>query len=98
MGYAGKLLRADLTEGEIEETKTPEKLARAFLGGRGLGAALLYKELKPGVDPLSPENVLILITGPATGTPLPACPRWEAVTKSPLTGIYLQLGRRLLRR
>lgn len=88
-GYAGKLLCVDLTEGEIKWTKTPEKLAHAFLGGRGLGAALLYKELKPGIDPLSPDNILILMTGPATGTPLPACPRWEAVTKSPLTGTYL---------
>lgn len=88
-GYAGKLLCADLTGSKIEETKTPEKLARAFLGGRGLGAALLYKELKPNVNPLSPDNVLILMTGSATGTPLPACPRWEATTKSPLTNMYL---------
>ncbi len=88
-GYVGKILRIDLTHGAIEEQETPEKLARAFLGGRGLGAAMLYKELKPGVDPLSPDNVLIFMTCPATGTPLPACPRWEATTKSPLTNMYL---------
>jgi aldehyde:ferredoxin oxidoreductase len=88
-GYAGKILRVDLTRGAIKEQETPERFARAFLGGRGLGAAMLYKELKPGVDPFSPDNVLIFMTGPATGTLLPACPRWEATTKSPLTNMYL---------
>jgi aldehyde:ferredoxin oxidoreductase len=88
-GYAGKILRVDLTRGAIEEHGTPEKLTQAFLGCRGLGAALLYRELKPGIDPLSPDNVLIFMTGPATGTPLPACARWGATTKSPLTNMYL---------
>lgn len=88
-GYTGKILEVDLSKGSATERETPERLARAFVGGRGLGAALLYKELKPGVDPLSPKNVLIFMTGPATGTPLSACARWEAVTKSPLTGTYL---------
>ena len=88
-GYAGKILRIDLMRGAIEEQETPEKLARALLGGRGLGAAMLYKEFKPGVGPFSPDNVLIFMTGPATGTPLPACPRWEATTESPLTNMYL---------
>jgi aldehyde:ferredoxin oxidoreductase len=88
-GYAGKLLYADLTRGSLEERRTPTALARAFLGGRGLGAALLYQELKPRADPLGPENVLILMTAPPVGTPIPCCHRWEAVTKSPLTGFYL---------
>jgi aldehyde:ferredoxin oxidoreductase len=88
-GYAGKILDVNLSDGSARAVETPEKLARSFIGIRGLGAALLYKELKPGVDPLSPANVLILLTGPATGTPLPACARWGAVTKSPLTGTYL---------
>ena len=88
-GYAGKILRIDLMRGAIEEQETPEKLARALLGGRGLGAAMLYKELEPGVGPFSPDNVLIFMTCPATGTPLPACPRWEATTESPLTNMYL---------
>lgn len=87
-GYTGKLLRVDLTRSSLEERPTPEQLARAFLGGRGLGAALLYKELERGVYPLSLKNVMIFMTGPAVGTPLPACPRWEVVTKSPLTGMY----------
>jgi len=88
-GYAGKLLYVDLSKGSFEEHETPAQLARAFLGGRGLGAAILYKELASGVDPLGPKNVLIFMTAPAVGTPLPACPRWAVVTKSPLTGSYL---------
>ena len=54
-----------------------------------MGAAFLYREVGPGIGPLSADNVLIFMTGPATGMPLPACARWEAVTKSPLTDMYL---------
>jgi len=89
LGYAGRILKVDLSSGSIESCETPERLARAFIGGRGLGAAFLYKEMPQGVDPLSEGNVLIFMTGPATGLPIPACARWEAVTKSPLTGMYL---------
>jgi len=88
LGFAGKLLYVDLSKKRLENRPTPEGLARAFLGGRGLGAALLYQELEKHVDPLSPKNVLIFMTGPAVGTPLPACARWGAITKSPLTGFY----------
>jgi len=88
-GYAGKILEVNLSNGSVKIRETPEKLVRDFIGGRGLGAALLWKNLKPEVDPLSPENPLIFTTGPATGTPLPACARSEVVTKSPLTNTYL---------
>ncbi|MEM3402686.1 MAG: aldehyde ferredoxin oxidoreductase family protein [Candidatus Hadarchaeales archaeon] len=88
-GYAGKILEVDLSDREVLERKTPEKLARAFLGGRGLGAAILYMKTGARIDPFSPSNPLIFLTGPATGTPLSGCARWEAVTKSPLTGTYL---------
>ncbi|MEW6221873.1 MAG: aldehyde ferredoxin oxidoreductase family protein [Candidatus Hadarchaeota archaeon] len=88
-GYAGKILDVDLSKGSVKIEETPEKLAHAFLGGRGLGAALLCQTLPAGVSPLSPENVLVFCAGPATGTLLPACARWELVTKSPLTGTYL---------
>jgi len=89
LGYAGKILYIDLKDKLVEPRETSEKLARSFLGGRGLGSALLYQEIGPAAEPLSPENVLIFMTGPATGTPVPACPRWTAVTKSPLTGMYM---------
>lgn len=89
LGYAGKILEIDLSDGKVKERETPERLAKAFLGGRGLGAAILYRDTGAKLDPLSPSNPLIFLTGPATGTPLPGCARWEAVTKSPLTGTYL---------
>ncbi len=79
----------NLNDGSIDEHMLDDSLAWAFLGGRGLGAALLYKELEAGVNPLSPNNVLIFATGPAVGTFLPSCHRLELVTKSPLTNIYL---------
>lgn len=79
----------DLSERRFSVVDTPEKLARSFLGGRGLGAALLWNSLPPGTDPLAPQNPLIFACGPATGTPLPSCARSELVTKSPLTGTYL---------
>ncbi len=88
-GYARKILYVDLSKKSIEERETPEKLTNGFIGGRGLGAAILYQELDQSVDPFSPGNVLIFTTGPATGTSIPACPRWSAVTKSPLTNIYM---------
>ena len=89
LGYAGKLLYVDLGKGSFEGRETPAQLAQAFLGGRGLGAALLYKELELGIDPLGPKNILIFMTGLADGTLLPSSPRWVVVTKSPLTGMYL---------
>ncbi len=89
LGYAGKLLYVDLSKGSLEDRETPAQLAQAFLGGRGLGAAILYKELAPKVDPLGPKNILIFMAGPTDGTLLPSCPRWAVVTKSPLTGMYL---------
>jgi aldehyde:ferredoxin oxidoreductase len=60
-----------------------------FLGGRGLGAAFLFREMAPGIEALSPENMLIFSTGPVTGTNLPGASKHVVQTKSPLTGIYL---------
>lgn len=85
-GYMGKLLFVDLSSGEIKEEKLAEDLCRDYVGGYGLGARILYSRQKPGVDPLGPENMLGLITGPLTGTPIPSGARYVAVAKSPLTG------------
>jgi aldehyde:ferredoxin oxidoreductase len=62
---------------------------REYIGGRGLGARYLYDLLPPGVEPLAPGNVALLMTGPFTGTEAYACHKYEWVTKSPLTGTYL---------
>jgi len=88
-GYVGKNLEVDLTKKEIKITDLDEERARMFIGGKGLGARLLYESVEPGLDPLAPENPLIFITGPLTATSASTSGRWAVVTKSPHTGIFL---------
>jgi len=71
MGYAGKLLRVNLSTGEIKTEQLDFALSRMFLGGRGLASKILYDEIDPKVDPLSPENKIIFAAGPLTGTNAP---------------------------
>jgi len=85
-GYMGKILLVDLSNGTIKEEALEEKMCRDFIGGYGIGARILYSRQKTGIDPLGPENILGLITGPLTGTPIPTGVRYTAVAKSPLTG------------
>ena len=85
-GWAGKILEVDLSRGKISEAKLDEKLARDFIGGRGLGVKLMYDQVGPEVKPLDPKNLLIFATGPLTGTLAPTSGRHCVVTKSPLTG------------
>ena len=88
-GYAGKIGWVDLTEGSVQIQDLDENIARKYIGGKGLGAYLLYKHLQPGTDPLGPENIMIYVTGPLTGTNFPAVSRSGLITKSPLTGTFL---------
>jgi len=83
-----KYLRVNLSEEVIEEEIIPEEIINDFVGGRGLGIKYLYDELDKGVDPLGPENKLLLVTGPLAGTRTCASSRWIAVTKSPLSNTY----------
>lgn len=85
-GWIGKILRVNLTNGEFKTEDLDRNTAIKFLGGRGLGSKILYDEIDPKIDPLGPENKLILATGPLTGTSAPASGRYMAITKSPLTG------------
>ncbi len=78
----------NLSTSQVTITQTPADLLKKFLGGRGLGAKLLFDTVGPGVDPLSPENHLIFTTGLLTGTPWPTSARLHVTFKSPLTGIY----------
>jgi aldehyde:ferredoxin oxidoreductase len=87
-GFMGKVLRVNLTEGSTVEEPLPQEEARALLGGNGLATKYLFDELSPGVDPLGPENKLIYMTGPLTGTISPSSGRFSAVAKSPLTGLW----------
>jgi aldehyde:ferredoxin oxidoreductase len=85
-GWIGKLLRVDLTKGEWKTEELDQNLAVKFIGGRGLGSKILSDEIDPKVDPFSPNNKLIMATGPLTGTSASAAGRYMVITKSPLTG------------
>ncbi|MDN5320343.1 MAG: aldehyde:ferredoxin oxidoreductase [Thermococcaceae archaeon] len=85
-GYIGKILRVNLTTGEIKTEELKEEDAKNFIGGRGLATKILLEEIDPKIDPFSPENKLIFATGPLTGTTAPTGGRYMVVTKSPLTG------------
>jgi aldehyde:ferredoxin oxidoreductase len=88
-GYAGGVLTVDLSKGRVKSRGLPLKRARAFLGGKGLGASFLYDMVPPKADPFSPDNVLIIAAGPFVGTAVPCGCRFVAVTRSPLTGLFL---------
>lgn len=85
--YNGKLLRINLSTGEIKEEALDLELAKKFIGGRGLGTKMLLDEGIAEVDPLSEQNKLIYITGPMTGAAVPTGGRYMVVTKSPLTSM-----------
>jgi aldehyde:ferredoxin oxidoreductase len=85
-GYAGKVLRIDLTKRKIKRENIDFRKVKMFLGGRGLNVKVLFDEVEPEVSPLDPENRLIFGVGPLTGTAAPGS-RCEVTAKSPLTGI-----------
>lgn len=85
-GWMGKILRVDLSTGQIAEEDLQDNVRTTWLGGRGLGASILFKEVPANCDALGPENKLIFATGPLTGTRVPTSGRFSVTTKSPLTG------------
>ena len=87
-GTKGKLLRIDLTTGESKEDAIDPKLWESFIGGRGLGAFYLAKEVLPDVEPLDAENKLIFMNGPLAGTLIPGNNKICVTFKSPLTNTY----------
>jgi aldehyde:ferredoxin oxidoreductase len=84
-GIRGKLLEVDLTSGKSKNIMISDETVEKYLGGRGLGARLLFDLLPAKTDPLSPENVLIFLTGPLTGSMVTGSSKFVVVTKSPLT-------------
>jgi aldehyde:ferredoxin oxidoreductase len=84
-GWVGKVLRVDLTNESFAVEDLDEDLAKDYIGGRGLATKILYDEIDPAIEPLSPDNKLIFATGPLTGTGAIAGSRYMVVTKSPLT-------------
>ena len=86
--YIGKILRVDLSKSVISEEDIRQDWAKKFVGGAGLATIYLYNEVAKGADPLGPENLLIFMTGPLTGTASASASRYSVVAKSPLTGIW----------
>ncbi|WXG44363.1 MAG: aldehyde ferredoxin oxidoreductase family protein [Promethearchaeati archaeon SRVP18_Atabeyarchaeia-1] len=87
-GWNGKILRVDLTTRKSTIQEYDAGFASKFLGGRGFAAKILWDDLKPGTDPLSPGNELIVAAGPLTGLGLPSPGKLVVAAKSPLTGGY----------
>jgi len=86
-GYAGRILRINLTKNQVKIQPTEKRLITEFLGGRGFNSKRLYDEVTKDVDALSPQNKLIFATGPLVGTAFPLGARFNVSAKSPLTGI-----------
>ena len=87
-GYHKKLLRVDLSNRKIETEDLDEKLIRKYVGGLGIEAKILYEETDASTNPLSPQNILMAVTGPYTGTGVPTSGRHHVVARSPLTGLF----------
>ncbi|MEM7031999.1 MAG: aldehyde ferredoxin oxidoreductase family protein [Chloroflexota bacterium] len=87
-GYLGKLLFVDLTQGKTREQPLNMSWADQFLGASGLAARYLYDMVSADTDPLGPDNPLIMMTAPLTGTRTPSSSRHAFVAKSPLTRLF----------
>ncbi|MBC7263855.1 MAG: aldehyde ferredoxin oxidoreductase family protein [Chloroflexi bacterium] len=87
-GWIGKIGEVNLSTGNISSLQLDETLCGRYLGGAGLAARLLYDRLPPGTDPLSPNNIVAVMTGPVTGTPFPGVGRVSFCSRSPLTGVW----------
>ena len=83
-GWNNRILRIDLFKNRIDDYVPEVALLKNYLGGRGLGAKIVYDNGQ--VDALSPDNILVFAAGPLTGTTTPASGRVSLSTKSPLTG------------
>ena len=86
-GYHGRILEIDLTGKTVEHKSLDPQLALDYLGGRGLGARILYDTIDPGCDPLGPGNAIVIASSPLIGTNAPTAGRGHMVFKSPLTGV-----------
>jgi aldehyde:ferredoxin oxidoreductase len=87
-GYAGNILRVDLSNGTHSTDKLSEQDARKFIGGKGIAIRILFNELRPKIDPLGPENKLVYATGPFAATGITLNSRFVVAGKSPETGIW----------
>lgn len=84
----GKVLRVNMSKEKILKDKLEENITRKFVGGRCLGAKILFDKVRQGINPLGPENKLVIATGVLTGIPFAGNSRYVIMAKSPLTGIW----------
>ncbi len=89
-GYLGQILVIDLTTGHTETRPLAPALLRSAIGGSALGAELLYPYLTPELDPLGPDNPLLILGGPLTGTAGPSVGRFTLCAKSPATRLWAE--------
>jgi len=83
--YRGRVAYIDLTNERVEEREIPREYLLGFIGGTGLAARLIFDLVDPRIDPLSPGNALVFMTGALTGTMMPTSSRFTVAAKSPLT-------------
>ena len=86
MVWKKKIGYIDLTSGKITKKLIPKSIRTQFLGGRGINMYLLYNHLRAGINPLSPENILLIGTGLLAGIPALGSGRCDIAAKSPITG------------
>ncbi|MEM2897090.1 MAG: aldehyde ferredoxin oxidoreductase family protein [Candidatus Bathyarchaeia archaeon] len=84
-GYAGKILHVELSDKKVFSEELKPEMAKNFIGGRGFAAKILYENVKPNIDPLSPDNLLLFGTGPLNGTLAPGSGRTHISSRSPQT-------------
>jgi aldehyde:ferredoxin oxidoreductase len=87
-GYRGKILNVNLTTGASTVESLDETILKQFIGGAGLGARLLYERIDVYTNPLGPDNPLMFLTGPFTGTMVPTSGKSTFCSKSPKTGLF----------
>jgi aldehyde:ferredoxin oxidoreductase len=87
-GYAGKILEIDLTTEATKVRSLAKDFALQYLGGRGFGARLVWDRTHANINPLSPENILVMAAGPLTGLLVPGSGKTAFISVSPATGIY----------
>ncbi|MFX1318546.1 MAG: aldehyde ferredoxin oxidoreductase family protein [Promethearchaeota archaeon] len=87
-GYAGRIAEVDLTESKVKITPMDRDFARNYLGGTGFASRILWDRVKPGSDPLDPQNPIIFGVGPVTGAFFSPSGRYMVAFKSPLTGVW----------
>jgi aldehyde:ferredoxin oxidoreductase len=86
--YMGRILRVDLSESKLWDEPLRAESVRAFVGGSGLAARLIYDMVDSHTDPLGPDNPLVFMTGPLVGTIMPSASRYSVCALSPVTGIW----------